>query len=85
MIDLPDPEKGRKVFEDLYGSERGPRRFRTVLKVLVPLGVIAAVFILVAQITGSGENDLFRRKRLAFPVRYFGCAIIIGRLYNQQQ
>jgi hypothetical protein len=53
MIDFPDPKKGREVFEDLYGPERGPRRFRTVLKVLVPLVVIAAILVLIAQITGS--------------------------------
>jgi hypothetical protein len=53
LSDLPDPEKGRKMFEDLYGPERGPRRFRIVLKILVPLAVVAVGFFLVAQITGS--------------------------------
>jgi hypothetical protein len=55
ILDLPDPEKGLEVFEDLYGPEQGRRRFRTALKVLVPLGVVAAILILLAQITGSGK------------------------------
>src|ERR1700684_3967432 len=55
MVDFPDPKKGRQVFEDLYGSERGPRRFRAVLMVVVPLAVIAGVLVLLAQITGSGR------------------------------
>ena len=67
MIDFPDPEKGRKVFEDLYGRERGPRRFRAILKVLVPLIVIAAVVVLVAQIAGSGNAIYSNVRGWLFP------------------
>jgi hypothetical protein len=41
--DLPDPEKGRKIFEDAYGPQKGPKRFRAVLRVLIPLAIIAVV------------------------------------------
>jgi hypothetical protein len=41
--DLPDPDKGRKIFEDAYGPERGPKRFRAVLRVLIPLAIIAVL------------------------------------------
>ena len=43
LLDLPDPEKGRQVFEGAYGPVKGPRRFRAVLRVLIPLAVIGAV------------------------------------------
>jgi hypothetical protein len=54
ILDLPDPEKGREMFEGLYGPEKGRRRFRALLKVLVPLAVIAAVLFVLAQMTTSG-------------------------------
>jgi hypothetical protein len=41
--DLPDPEKGRKIFEDAYGATTGLRRFRTLLRILIPLAVFAVV------------------------------------------
>jgi len=66
-LDLPDPDKGRKMFEDLYGPERGPRVFRSVLRVLVPLAVVAAVLFLGAQITGSGSAILAGVRGLLSP------------------
>lgn len=53
LADLPDPEKGQKMFENLYGQERGRRRFRAILRFLVPLAIVAAFFFLIAQIAGS--------------------------------
>jgi hypothetical protein len=41
--DLPDPKKGRQVFKAAYGPQHGPRRFRKVLRVLIPLVVIAVI------------------------------------------
>lgn len=41
--DLPDPEKGRKIFEDAYGPKRGPKRFRAVLRVLIPLAIVSVL------------------------------------------
>lgn len=52
ILDFPDPEKGRAMFEDVYGK-RGPQQFRLVLKIVVPLAVMAAVLFLIAQITGA--------------------------------
>jgi hypothetical protein len=56
ILDLPDPEKGREMFEGLYGPESGRRRFRAVLLVLVPLAVVAAILFVLAQITSSGAS-----------------------------
>ena len=56
ILDLPDPEKGREIFEGLYGPERGRRRFRAVLRIFVPLAIIAAILFVLAQITSSGTT-----------------------------
>jgi hypothetical protein len=52
ILDFPDPEKGRAMFEDVYGA-RGPQRFRLILKIMIPLTVVAAVSFLICQITGT--------------------------------
>jgi hypothetical protein len=55
ILDFPDPEKGRQMFEGLYGPERGRRLFKALLMILVPLAVLAAILFVLAQITGSGS------------------------------
>ena len=67
LLDFPDPEKGREMFEGLYGPEKGPRWFSTVLKILVPLAVLAAILFLAAQITGSGGAIYSGIKGWLFP------------------
>ena len=54
--DLPDPEKGRKMFRDAYGPEHGPRRFRMVLKILIPLAVIAIAAVCLSTIGGTWKS-----------------------------
>lgn len=54
--DLPDPQKGRKMFEDFLGPKWGPRAYRATLWVLVPLIVLAVAVACLSQIGGFGKT-----------------------------
>jgi hypothetical protein len=41
--DFPDPDKGRAMFESAYGPVKGRERFRFVLRILIPLGVLTLI------------------------------------------